>query len=114
MSIRISKKWGYEEIFISTDLYCCKHLVFTKGGVSSWHKHNKKIESWYLLSGEIILKYGYDNDIGKATYISLKPGCKFHIPAGLLHQVSAWEDSVILECSTYDDPDDCIRLIPSK
>src|SRR6266705_3079188 len=53
---RVDKPWGHELIWARTDRYVGKILHIEPGHVLSLQYHNKKDESIYVLSGEIILR----------------------------------------------------------
>ena len=52
-----SKGWGYDKWIVNNDLYCCKVLFFERGKKCSWHYHKVKDETFYVQSGEILLRY---------------------------------------------------------
>lgn len=109
--MRIEKTWGYEEIIHNGD-YCCKKLVYTKSFIkSSLHYHPKKHETFVIMSGTfaIYVEGHFENALG--GYL---PGYSVVIPPGTRHQVTCLEPGIILESSTHDDPEDCVRLIPSE
>lgn len=104
------KSWGYEqEIYNSPGKYCVKLLVYTKRGIaSSLHYHEKKEETFVITTGEFQIEINdYDPfKVGQGNFFTLKPGDR--------HRVRCIQPGVIVECSTYDDPADCIRLVPSE
>lgn len=106
----VRKGWGHE-IWIWNGNYCGKVLHFEKGKRLSFHWHILKEETFFLHNGEILLKYGWDNDINKAEEILLKPGDTFYIPPGLKHQMIANEESDLFEVSTHHYDADSIRII---
>ena len=103
---RVEKSWGYEQVF-ENDKYCMKALVYTKPIASSLHYHQRKTESFYIASGR------FEIEIGKRFSKAL-PGDFFHIPIGTAHRLRCIEPGTVIEASTRDDPEDCIRLIPSE
>src|SRR3990167_8167779 len=103
---RHPKGWGFEDWITNRD-YCGKLLFFNKGKRCSFHYHNKKHETFYLLSGEIEVIIGYE---GAKSYI-LIPGDCLEIPTGLRHQIIAKEDSNLFEFSTTHYEEDSIRII---
>lgn len=102
----IEKSWGREEIIHNGD-YCCKLLVYTRRIASSLHYHEKKHESFYMVSGLFEL----ETCEGK---VLMKPGMWHVLKPGDRHQIRCIEPGTIVESSSHDDPDDCIRLIPSE
>ena len=107
----VSKGWGEEVIFASSQLYCGKILKMKAGSKMSMHFHNEKDETWYLLKGLVRL---VEMDFYNASRVEhiLKPGEAFHIPSFTPHQAEAYEDSEILEVSTKDKATDNYRIIP--
>ena len=53
----VEKGWGHELIFATNDLYCGKILSFKKDAKFSMHFHEKKDETWYVMTGEFIVKH---------------------------------------------------------
>ena len=53
---RVEKPWGHEIIWAKAERYVGKILHIEPGHVLSLQYHNKKDESIYVLSGEIILR----------------------------------------------------------
>ena len=102
------KRWGYEQLIFNGP-YCVKLLVYTKRGIaSSLHYHEKKQETFVFSSGEFWLEVA-DNPamrVGQGNCITLKPGTP--------HRVRCIQPGVIVECSTFDDPADCVRIVPSE
>lgn len=102
MDTMIQKVWGYEEIYISTDLYSCKSLHIFAGYQSSTHHHLIKDETFLIKSG--IAQIMVDNLIEfykEGDFVRIYPG-KWHWFRGLTRVV-------ILEVGTKDDPADSIR-----
>lgn len=108
---KVLKGWGHELIIHNCDEYCGKILVFNKGKKCSYHYHELKKETFYVLSGRILLKHGKTDEISEAEEIILEKGMKFEIERGLRHQMFALEDSEICEFSTRHFDEDSIRVI---
>ena len=109
----VKKGWGYELIWATNDLYCCKIMVFEKAGSKfSMHFHSKKDETWFVNSGKFLLRW---IDTSTATLIQqeLTEGQVWHNPPLQPHQLEALEDnSSITEVSTPDSVEDNYRIIP--
>ena len=103
---RIEKPWGHELIWARTDRYVGKILHVEAGQVLSLQYHERKDESIYVLSGEIILRLQQE---GTLIERRLARGEAFHIHAKLIHQFEAVVTSDLLEAST-PELDDVIRL----
>ena len=54
---KIEKVWGYEEIPVNTNLYCFKFLNLKRGFCCSLHHHKLKTETFFILSGLILLEH---------------------------------------------------------
>ena len=110
---KIEKDWGYELIIHNDDLYCGKILFIKRGNCISLQFHEKKTETFYLHSGELLCKFCSKEkficpeDIDPVKMI---PGDKKEIPVGLIHQVFALQDSTIIEFSTQHFDEDTIRI----
>ena len=103
---RGEKPWGYEIIWAKADRYVGKILHIEPGHVLSLQYHNKKDESIYVLSGEIILRTQLDE---KVTERRVRAGEAFHIPPTQIHQFEAVTVTDLLEAST-PELDDVVRL----
>ena len=103
----ISKPWGAEIWIEVNDRYVMKKLIMNKDHRCSLQYHEKKHETFYVLSGKMLLRYGENKD--ELTELHMLPGDSFVLPSGTIHQMQALEDSEYLECST-PELDDVIRL----
>lgn len=101
---RIDKKWGYEEIYVTTELYTYKKLKFCGNKTMMPHYHVNKDETFYCNfgTGELVL----DNNI-----IKLSEGVCVRVLPGQIHSIRSGNNNLeIIEVSTYDDPNDTVRL----
>ena len=103
---RVEKPWGHEVIWARTDRYVGKILHVEAGHVLSLQYHNKKDESIYVLSGEILLRLQQGETLIERR---LTQGEAFHIHPTLVHQFEAVLTSDLLEAST-PEIDDVVRL----
>ena len=103
---RVEKPWGYELIWAKADRYVGKILHIEPGHVLSLQYHNKKDESIYVLSGEIILRV-QQNETLIERHVSA--GEAFHVPPKQIHQFEAVVVTDLLEAST-PELDDVVRL----
>jgi len=103
---RVEKPWGYELIWAKADRYVGKILHIEPGHVLSLQYHNKKDESIYVLSGEIILRIQQGE---KLLERRVRAGEAFHIPPKQIHQFEAVTVTDLLEAST-PELDDVVRL----
>ena len=103
---RVDKPWGYELIWAKADRYVGKILHIEPGHVLSLQYHNKKDESIYVLSGEIILRIQQGETLIERR---ARAGEAFHIPPKQIHQFEAVVVTDLLEAST-PELDDVVRL----
>lgn len=102
-----TKNWGYEEL-IHNGKYCCKLLVYTKPGKSSSkHYHEKKHETFVVTSGRFLIQLD-----DEPPFVADK-GISLVLPPLKVHRITCIEPGVIVEASTTDDQDDCVRLVQS-
>jgi mannose-6-phosphate isomerase-like protein (cupin superfamily) len=103
---RVPKPWGHEIIWAKTDRYVGKILHIEPGHVLSLQYHNKKDESIYVMTGEIILRVKQGETLIER---SMRAGEAFHIQPKTIHQFEAVVASDLLEAST-PEIDDVVRL----
>ena len=103
----VPKPWGHETIWAHTDRYVGKILHIKAGHELSVQYHNRKDETIYLLSGEMIYRVKLDG--GELEYVALKVGEAFLITPLTVHQTVAVTDCTVLEAST-PDLDDVVRV----
>ena len=103
---RVEKPWGYELIWAKGDRYVGKILHIEPGHLLSLQYHNKKDESIYVLSGEIILRIQQGDTLIERR---VSQGEAFHIPPKQIHQFEAVIVTDLLEAST-PELDDVVRL----
>ncbi|HEY7897616.1 MAG TPA: cupin domain-containing protein [Gemmatimonadaceae bacterium] len=104
----VEKPWGHEVIWAHTPLYVGKVLHIKAGQALSVQYHEKKDETIYLLSGEMIYRVG-EVAGGELREISLKAGESFRNEPGTVHQMEAVTDCDVLEAST-PHLDDVVRI----
>jgi mannose-6-phosphate isomerase-like protein (cupin superfamily) len=103
---RVEKPWGHELIWARTDRYVGKILHIEPGHVLSLQYHNKKDESIYVLTGEIILRIQQGDTLIERP---ISQGAAFHIEPKVIHQFEAVVPTDLLEAST-PEIDDVVRL----
>ena len=102
----VKKPWGHEVIWAHTDRYVGKVLHINAGHELSVQYHNRKDETVYLLSGEMIYRVQQGEELRD---VQLKQGQSYRITPGTIHQMVAVTDCDVLEAST-PDLDDVVRL----
>ena len=99
---KIDKPWGYEKILISTDKYLTKELYLKEGFQTSYHYHNDKDETMYILSGAGFIEFEDRKEyFGPNDSVRIKPG--------VVHSIVATENTVLHEVST-PYLDDTVRV----
>jgi mannose-6-phosphate isomerase-like protein (cupin superfamily) len=110
-SARQDKPWGHEQIFAAVEgKYVGKIIHVTAGQSLSLQYHEDKDETISLLSGRAEVQYG---PIGGALErLSFGPGDAIHLPARVVHRVTAVTDIVFAEASTAPPGwrEDVVRL----
>jgi mannose-6-phosphate isomerase-like protein (cupin superfamily) len=111
----VEKSWGHEEI-LANGAYCMKLLVYTRTIASSLHYHERKHETFYVASGAFKLEFGQQLEEGVRAYEIrvLKPGDHLVLPPLTIHRLRCLAPGTVVEASSHDDPNDCVRLEPSE
>ena len=104
----IEKPWGKEEVIEINDKYMMKKLTMLKGHRCSLQLHNHKKETIYVLSGQLRIISGPDQD--NLTGKIYTEGESITISPGVVHRMEGVEDSIYLEAST-PEIDDVVRLV---
>ncbi len=103
---KVDKPWGYEHIFAETDSYVGKVLFVREGSRLSKQYHEIKDETILLYDGSI--KLLIENGEDKEEWV-MEEGESYRIRKGVIHRMTALEDSHIFEVST-PELDDVVRL----
>lgn len=103
----IIKKWGLEVIIANNQNYCLKYLFFNKNKSMSFHYHEMKTELWHCIYGKLECIIENVNLNEKFDFI---PGDKIEIEPLTKHQLISKENSIIIEVSTRDFPEDSYRI----
>jgi mannose-6-phosphate isomerase len=110
-AVRQDKPWGYEQIFaVVAGKYVGKIIHMNAGQSLSLQYHEDKEETICVLSGEAAVQYGPVG--GDLTDVTFGPGDVIHLPARVVHRVTAQTDIVFAEASTAPAGwrEDVIRL----
>ena len=102
----VPKPWGHEVIWAHTDRYVGKVLHINAGHALSVQYHERKDETVYLLTGQLVYWVKVD---GEMRDMKLEVGDAFRITPGTVHYMEAVTDCDVLEAST-PDLDDVVRL----
>ncbi|MFA6527374.1 MAG: NUDIX domain-containing protein [Candidatus Babeliales bacterium] len=102
----VEKTWGHEEWIVNNAEYCGKKLVFIAGHQCSMHHHKIKNETFYALTGKMYLETRLDDQVYTRV---MTAGDVAHISRGMWHQVTALENTEIIEFSTFHMDEDSYR-----
>lgn len=102
----VNKVWGHEEWIVNNSKYCGKKLVLKQGFRCSMHKHNVKDETFYILTGTVLMETEFN---GMVNNIIMTAGDIVHIEIGMWHRFTGIQDSEIMEFSTFHMEEDSIR-----
>jgi mannose-6-phosphate isomerase len=108
---RQQKPWGHEQIFAAEDGKYVGKIIYMNAGQSlSLQYHEHKEETISLISGTAEIRYGQVG--GELTEVTFGPGDTIHLPAGVVHRVTAVTDIVFAEASTAPPGwrEDVVRL----
>ncbi len=97
------KYWGTIETITSKN-YAAKRIFVRKGDCASLEYHCRKIESYFIHSGKLLLRLRAGR--GEDRFFELEKGTSSFTPPGLMHQRGGLEDTVIIEISTRDEDSD--------
>jgi mannose-6-phosphate isomerase len=96
---RQDKPWGHELIFAAVDgKYIGKVIHVNAGHSLSLQYHHEKEETISVTSGEALIQYGPSAD--QLTGRRFAAGDTIHLPAGVLHRITAISDLDFAEVST--------------
>jgi sialic acid synthase SpsE/mannose-6-phosphate isomerase-like protein (cupin superfamily) len=94
-------KYGATMVRMINREYCKFAIIMLPGQEYPQHYHNKKNESYYILSGSLIVRAG-------SIQKNLRPGESFSVEHGTLHSFVSDSGCVFEEISTANEPGDTI------
>lgn len=96
---KIEKPWGYELHFVPENLpYMGKVIHITAGKRLSLQVHDKKQESWFLMSGRA--KIIWEDTSGNLIETQMRSGHGYSCQLGQKHRLAGITDCDIIEVST--------------
>jgi len=96
---KIIKPWGYEIHWTPSDLpYAGKILHINAGKRLSLQRHDKKQETWYMMTGKA--KVVWDNEEKELIETELKYGHGYTCMVGQRHRLVGITDCDVIEVST--------------
>lgn len=105
------KAWGAEYVIADEPAYCGKLMELKKDYQCSIHRHLKKDETFYLLSGEMRVEL-FPEDAPLKIF-KMTEGQSLRVPPLLWHRFRGLTDCRFLEFSTHDSPEDNERRTQS-
>ena len=127
----ISKGWGFERVVHNSKDYCGKELVLYKNRTCSIHYHKKKRETFYILSGSLILElYSEPFEVINSNFqetldsllafeqvqckvVRMDPGDSIFIDILTPHRfIGLADETHFIEFSTQHFEDDSYRIFP--
>jgi len=104
---KITKPWGYELLIEKNKKYMFKKLFMKKGHRCSLQFHKIKIETIFIVSGNLKIFYGKNKN--KLNCKIFKPLSTITINPKIIHRMQAVSDCLYLEASTPEITD-VVRL----
>ncbi len=104
---KIKKPWGYELLIEKNKKYMFKKLFMKRGHRCSLQFHKKKIETIFIISGNLKIFYG--KNINKLNFKIFRPQNTITINPKIIHRMQAISDCIYLEASTPEIKD-VVRL----
>ena len=105
-NLNIHKVWGERRRLLLSNETEIDLLYLIKGGFSSRHNHEFKINKFIVVEGKVRI----DTEFGQKT---LHKNESFEVRPPLMHRFIALEDSIVIECayveSDFIRPDDIKR-----
>jgi mannose-6-phosphate isomerase-like protein (cupin superfamily) len=103
----VHKRWGWELWITNNEKYCGKKLFIKQGKFCSYHHHGVKDEVLFVDQGKIQMTYGSKDS---CQSVVVDQGSGFHVEPGLVHQMYAFYDTMIIEFSTQHFDEDSYRV----
>ena len=110
---KLTRSWGYEVVWSSTEHYCGKMLIFDKAGATCpMMIHKVKRKSWFVNAGRF--KMTYTNvTTGETQEAVIEEGKTIDIAEMSPHKLEALvANSIIFEVGMPDNIEDQFRLSP--
>lgn len=107
----VPKGWGHELIWATNEKYCGKMMHFNTGARFSMHFHKEKEETWYVQSGQFVVRW-IDTKTAEQHEQILVEGAVWHNPPCMPHQLVCLQEGTVVEVSTPDSVEDNYRVQP--
>jgi mannose-6-phosphate isomerase len=100
------KPWGREVLLAVNAFYAFKEIVVLNGARTSLQSHLEKVESVFVVEGQMLLEFGLTSD--SLESVTLSSGDAYSLAAGEIHRVTGLTDVRYLEASS-PHLDDVVR-----
>ena len=108
----VLKKWGIEEIVTPTNCgYSGKKMLLQKRGMCSIHYHAKKVETFYIDSGQMAVQWWRTDGQSEAKLLGARDCITIFVNTP--HRFYGVTDAVFYEFSTPDLSSDSYRISQS-
>ena len=110
---KLTRTWGYEVIWSSTEHYCGKMLIFENvGATCPMMIHKSRRKSWFVNAGKFKMTY-MNVSTGETNEAIIEEGKTIDISEMSPHKLEALApNSIIFEVGMPDDLEDQFRLSP--
>jgi quercetin dioxygenase-like cupin family protein len=97
-STTTDKIWGSSTALLVKPTFEVHRIEFNKGYKCSEHRHEYKVNYFYVESGKLLIRLWPDlNSTSTAEEIILVKGDSIHIAANKIHQFEGLEDGIAFE-----------------
>lgn len=105
----VDKLWGTTRCLHCGPVIEIWHASIKRGGYSSKHVHHLKLNSFYVVLGQLLVRMFSPNGNNVVT-VTIAAGCHFTVLPGDLHQFEALEDTELIETYHARMPEDIFRM----
>lgn len=104
----VPKLWGTTRCLHCGPVIEIWHASIKRGGYSSKHSHQLKLNAFYVVSGKLVVRmFGED---GKVVNVYIEAGQHFSVLPTFLHQFEALQDTELIETYHARMPEDIFRV----
>lgn len=104
------KLWGMNRIMHLNGSFQACHISIKKGGYCSNHRHERKWNQFYVVSGLLAIQSYREDKKTVETIYYIGPGQSIMVQPGVNHKFHAMEDTEAIEIySTSVSDDDIVR-----
>lgn len=104
----VSKFWGTTRCLHRGPTIEIWHASIKRGGYSSKHTHQLKLNDFYVVSGKMIVRLFHAD--GNTVSVCIEAGQHFTVAPGDLHQFESLQDTELIETYHARMPEDIFRV----